>query len=229
MANYQIIMSAGPTPGKIFDLTETEITVGRDIHAGIVINIPEISRRHARFRRGSGGYTVEDLGSTNGTFVNGQRLSSPYMLRSGDTIMFGEAVSLTFEGGGFDPNATVVSASSQAETIAGSVPTPQPESHAATMIAHDPVTPAPQAQAYQPNQVPPPPPEFSGQVPAGPADFGVEYPAEEPKSRTWLWAGLGCLVVLLCGCVAGAILFDMMDMYCQPPFDSLFNFLYTCP
>lgn len=228
MYAYKITMSAGPTPGKIFDLTENEISVGRDIHADIVINVPEISRRHARLWRGSGGYTLEDLGSTNGTYVNGQRLSSPYTLRSGDTIMFGEAVTLVFEGGGIDPDATVVSASSQGETIAGGEPVGQPASHSATMIAHDPATPFP-APVYDHVQVPQQPPAFSGQVPAGPVDFGDDFSAEETKSRTWLWAGLGCLVVMLCGCVAGAILFDMMDMYCQPPFDSLFNFLYTCP
>lgn len=228
MATYKIIMSAGPTPGKIFELTETEITVGRDIHAGIVINVPEVSRRHARFRRDPRGYTLEDLGSTNGTFVNGHRLVAPTILNSGDTIMFGEAITLMFEGSEYDPNATVVSASSQADRITGAGPVGRPASQAATMIAHDPITPPPQP-AYTPVQVPQSSPAFSGQVPAGPSDFGDDLYAEEPKSRTWLWAGLGCLVVMLCGCVAGAILFDMMDMYCQPPFDSLFSFLYTCP
>lgn len=228
MALYKIIMSDGPTPGKVFELSETEITVGRDIHAGIVINVPEVSRRHARFRMDPGGYVLEDLGSTNGTFVNGQRLAAPTFLRSGDTIRFGEAITLMYEAGEFDPNATVVSAAGQSG---------RPASQAATMIAHDPLTPPPgpayqvppTGPAYQTPQVPPPASAFSGQVPAGPSDFGEELYAEEPKSRTWLWAGLGCLVVLLCGCVAGAILFDMMDMYCQPPFDSLLSFLYTCP
>jgi predicted component of type VI protein secretion system len=227
MALYKIVMSDGPTPGKVFELSETEITVGRDIHAGIVINVPEVSRRHARFRLDPGGYVLEDLGSTNGTFVNGQRLVAPTLLRSGDTIRFGEAITLMFEGGEFDADATVVSA-------AGSG---RPASQAATMIAHDPLTPAPEpayqvpatGPAYQSPQFSSPGSAFSGQVPAGPSDFGDELYSEEPKSRTWLWAGLGCLVVLLCGCVAGAILFDMMDMYCQPPFDSLLSFLYTCP
>jgi hypothetical protein len=95
------------------------------------------------------------------------------------------------------------------------------------MVAHEPVAvPSPQLAREPDRQAAP---SFSGQVPPGPADFGEEMPVEEPKNRTWLWAGLGCAVILLCGCVAGAILFDMMNMYCQPPFDSLFSFLYTCP
>jgi predicted component of type VI protein secretion system len=226
MATYKIVMSKGPTPGKTYDLTGTNITIGRDINAEIVITIPEVSRRHSRLRLEAGRYMLEDLGSTNGTFVNGQRLTTPHLMRAGDTIMLGEAVTLMFEGGAYDPNDTVMSSSSQS----------------ATMVAHDspmglpPIDPEPiyvhdQAAAPLPQaaQRPLAPPEFSGQVPVGPMDYGAEMPVEEPKNRIWLWAGVGCLVVILCGCVAGAILFDMMDMYCQEPFDSLLSFLYTCP
>jgi len=240
MPNYQLVMQAGPTPGKTFDLSGTEITLGRDINANLTINIPEVSRRHARFRQEGGSYLLEDLGSTNGTFVNGQRLSSPHFLRVGDVIMLGEAVTLFYQGPAYDPDATVASPSGGLATVmapepprsAPPQPQPQlqnpPQGYVATMVAHEPITAPP---PYSQGQVP----SFSGQIPAGPVgsgsplDFGAEMPPEEPKSRTWLWAGLGCLVVVLCGCVAGAILFDMMDMYCQPPFDSLLSFLYTCP
>jgi hypothetical protein len=228
MAKYQIIMRAGPTPGQTYDLTQSDITIGRDINADIVISIPEISRRHARFRLGPGGYMLEDLGSTNGTFVNGKRLTSPQLLRSGDIIMLGEAVTVVYEGGDFDQKATVLTSSSQDATLVGQEPSVAPPSKAATMYAHDPVA-MPPYQEYPMPEASPAHPAFSGQVPVGPTDFGDEMPVDEPKNRTWLWAGLGCIVILLCGCVAGAILFDMMNMYCQPPFNSLFNFLYTCP
>ncbi len=241
MTNYQLVMRAGPTPGKVFELQGNEVTVGRDIHADFVINIPEVSRRHSRFRLDAGGYAVEDLGSTNGTFVNGQRISGPQRLRAGDSVQLGDAVTLQFSGGDFDFDATVVSSSSNASTVVSQPqqPAQQPyqaarpnaAGHAATMYAHDPIaqppqsggpgTPAPQFTSE---------PAYAGQVPAGPAmAFGEEYPEDEEKNRTWLWAGVGCLVVILCGCVAGAIVFDMMNMYCQPPFDSLLSFLYTCP
>jgi len=79
-----------------------------------------------------------------------------------------------------------------------------------------------------PHAVPPSPPPasppFLGTVPAGPMDYGDD----KSKNRTWLWASLGCVAVIVIGCIAGAVLFDMMDMYCQPPFDSLFSFLYDC-
>jgi hypothetical protein len=228
MAKSQIIMRAGPTPGQTYDLTQPDLTIGRDINADIVISVPEISRRHARFRQGAGGYMLEDLGSTNGTFVNGKRLAAPQLLRTGDIIMLGEAVTVVYEGDVFDQGATVVAPSSQDATLVGQEPSAEPPSKAATMYAHDPIA-MPPPQSYPVPEESPAPPAFSGQVPAGPTDFGDDMHAEEPKSRTWLWAGLGCVVVLLCGCVAGAILFDMMNMYCQPPFDSVLNFLYTCP
>jgi len=249
MADYNLVMRAGPNPGMTFQLTGNEISIGRDINADFVISIPEVSRRHALIRPEAGGYILEDLGSTNGTFVNGRRLSGPYNLRAGDTVMLGEAVTLFAEGPQFDPDATVVSAVSPVATEIAQEPVsppvqpqqpaqPQPPAqpaspsgHAATMLAHDPIA-APQQgdQGPPPVQVAQQPPSFAGQVPAGPMEFGESYPAEEPpQKRTWLWGGMGCLAVMLCGCVAGAIIFDMMNMYCQPPFDSLLSFLYTCP
>ena len=118
--NFQLVMRAGPTPGKTFGLSKSEIVIGRDISTDVVINAAEVSRRHARLRQEGGSYTVEDLGSTNGTFVNGQRLTGPHMLRPGEVIMLGEAVSLAYEAAQFDPNATMVSPS------AGQVSAPPP-------------------------------------------------------------------------------------------------------
>lgn len=219
VSQFQLVMRAGPTTGKFFELIGADITIGRDQSSDIVINIPEVSRKHARLRQETGGFVLEDLGSTNGTFVNGQRLSGPHSLRPGDTIMLGEAVALGYEATSpqYDPNATIVSSSAPGG--------------AETMLAQDPA-----AQSQPPTFESPPPqaqPAYSGQVPAGPMDaLGTpeSLPStEESRSRTWLWAGLGCIVVLLCVCVVGAILFDMTNMYCKPPFDSLLSFIYPCP
>ena len=74
-SQFQLIMRSGPTPGAAFTLEGDQIDIGRDSTNEIVINDAEISRRHARLTFQGGKYVLEDLGSTNGTFVNGQRLA----------------------------------------------------------------------------------------------------------------------------------------------------------
>jgi hypothetical protein len=75
----------------------TEIEVGRDLIAGRdeALDIPlgadgYASGRHARFAHGQDGDVVEDLRSTNGTFVNGDRVSGRRVLRSGDVVTIGQ-------------------------------------------------------------------------------------------------------------------------------------------
>jgi pSer/pThr/pTyr-binding forkhead associated (FHA) protein len=192
---YQMVMKTGPAPGKIFSLEQTEITIGREAGSGVYINDVEVSRRHARLASQFGDYHLEDLESTNGTFVNGQRITGQRILKPGDTVFLGENVSLAYEEVPFDPNATQVS---QAE----------PEQ----VEAHEPDGPQ---EAQYPSS---PPPTYAGQIPASPVDPLV--PEESRPRRTWLWAGLGCAVILACIAVASALIFDALNMYCVPPFRS---------
>jgi predicted component of type VI protein secretion system len=74
------------------------LVIGRDPICDIVINDPEVSRQHARLTRISTGYQLEDLGSTNGTFVNGARLASEIIiLKSGQSVGMGSGVRLNYE------------------------------------------------------------------------------------------------------------------------------------
>lgn len=107
--SFQLVMRVGPSPGKVFPLSAKEIILGRDIENEIVINDSEISRRHTRLLIQEGGYVVEDLGSTNGTFVNGKKIAGSHVLESGQTIRLGENVTLSYEVAGFDPDATLAS------------------------------------------------------------------------------------------------------------------------
>jgi len=67
------------------------IVVGRDAESGIRLDGDEFaSARHARIEPRSDGVWVEDLGSTNGTFVNGDRITSPRVLRKGDALRIGQ-------------------------------------------------------------------------------------------------------------------------------------------
>jgi EmrB/QacA subfamily drug resistance transporter len=81
----------GATRSHLVPLTGT-ITLGRDPACVVVFNDEEISRHHARISPERGGATIEDLSSTNGTFVNGERLLASAALLPGDTIELGSAI-----------------------------------------------------------------------------------------------------------------------------------------
>ncbi len=211
--SFHLIMRSGPTPGKSFELNKSEIYIGRDIHNDIVINDAEVSRKHARLVIQAGGYVLEDLGSTNGTFVNGQRLMGPHVLRPNELIMLGENVSLVFETS-YDANATVVSVPSESPK---SVP-----SQVAPMPAY--VPPARQTESGFKPPEPQPQPTYTSQVPPGPAEPYYEPLPEKKSNRTLLLAGCGCLIVILCVLIAGAIMFDRLNLYCTPPFNVITNF-----
>lgn len=81
----------GPGAGRRVNV-EARLLVGRDPAADVVIEDPEMSARHAAFLPADGGVTVEDVGSTNGTFVNGDRLEGQRALRPGDRVQLGATV-----------------------------------------------------------------------------------------------------------------------------------------
>ena len=77
--------------GKTFDLG-TELTIGRNEKCHITLDDTYVSQTHARiFSRGDT-YLVEDLGSTNGTYINRKRITSPVELRRGDQVKIGKTV-----------------------------------------------------------------------------------------------------------------------------------------
>lgn len=85
----------GEQAGRVFKLEE-ELVIGRGGQASILIEDEGVSRRHARiWREAEGPVTLEDLGSTNGTFCNGQRVSRQ-ILKDGDKIQVGPTTILKF-------------------------------------------------------------------------------------------------------------------------------------
>ena len=94
---YRMVVRRGPTPGLILELSKSDLTVGRDLSNDFVINDVEVSRKHLRLILVGEHYRVEDLGSTNGTFVNGQRLSGPHNLVPGELLSLGEHLPLVYE------------------------------------------------------------------------------------------------------------------------------------
>jgi FHA domain len=75
---------------QVFDLDQPSIVVGRDESADILIDNPSMSRRHAELRQEGAGWVVEDLGSSNGTFIGGERIDGPRPIEVGSEIGFGK-------------------------------------------------------------------------------------------------------------------------------------------
>ena len=92
----QLVVNQGPQPGQTFILDQDLLTLGRDPGNDIVISDPQVSRQHARVTRQGETMVIEDTGSTNGTFVNGVRLTGPHTLANGDVIGLGDAATLAY-------------------------------------------------------------------------------------------------------------------------------------
>jgi pSer/pThr/pTyr-binding forkhead associated (FHA) protein len=82
-----LIVTSGPISGRRVNVGGA-VTVGRE-SADLTIADERVSRRHAVFRPLEGGVAVEDLGSLNGTWVNGIRIEAPVRLGAGDTVVVG--------------------------------------------------------------------------------------------------------------------------------------------
>jgi len=107
-----LVFSEGPLSGRRVEV-DAELVVGRE-DAGLTIEDEEISRRHAVIRPGDGGIEIEDLGSTNGTYVNGVRIEGVTRLASGDTVQLGKSV-------------LQVESVRAAATVTAAVPAPPPQ------------------------------------------------------------------------------------------------------
>ncbi len=195
LPTHRLVMHSGPMSGKAFPIEKSEVFIGRDLGNDIVINDPEMSRRHARIFLQGNSYLIEDLGSTNGTTVSGQRLVGPYALRPGDIIIFGENLSMVFET--LQPEAAATVASSRAP-VARATP---------------PVQPAPQPPPVP--SYPPPPSQY-----ARPMDTGEQPGAKKKPSLVLII--VAAVLLFLCLCVAVLFAIDVTDSWCWL-FGWLFN------
>jgi len=102
-----LIVRDGPLGGRRFEVQSGEVSIGRESTDVLLEDDSEVSRNHAVVRASDRGVEVEDLGSTNGTFVNERRISGPTSLSTGDIVRVGQTrLDLEIEE---DPNKTIVS------------------------------------------------------------------------------------------------------------------------
>lgn len=86
----RLVVTEGPLRGMTIPLTEAAVVIGRASDSTLVLDDDFASARHARLTPGPEGWVVEDLGSTNGTRVNGQPLEQPAMAVEGTSIQIGK-------------------------------------------------------------------------------------------------------------------------------------------
>ena len=235
--SFRLVVRRGPQPNQTYEISKDLTTLGRDISNDIVINDRETSRHHLRLARAASGISVEDLGSTNGTFVNGKRVSGVTPLQNGDMIGLGETVTLAVE----------ISMIAPSQTSAGDSPTPAPAM---------PSQSAPEAPySPPPAYAPPPAPDPYAQIPeaaAAPAYAEQPQPMQQPAYFNQLggqgappppgvypgydydpyagrdegggaspWLILGCFVFFLLSFVClgaiGLLLIDTFNLWCETP------------
>jgi pSer/pThr/pTyr-binding forkhead associated (FHA) protein len=116
---YQLLVQKGPAPGKVYTLNKETMVMGRDPASDIVIEDLEVSRQHARMLRTPAGYQLQDMGSTNGSFVDGQRLGgTPVALVAGQLLLLGSNVELVYQViSDIDPMATIIAPSSRTPKV----------------------------------------------------------------------------------------------------------------
>jgi len=91
MPALRLVIVEGSDVGRDFQVSGS-LSIGRDTAAGIVIDDDEASRRHAVVTRDGEGLVVRDLDSTNGTWVNEERVAPERRMRVGDRLRIGSTV-----------------------------------------------------------------------------------------------------------------------------------------
>ncbi len=88
----RLIVKQGPQIGIAFPIVQNQLLLGREEACDIRIQDAESSRHHCEITWQNGAFVVQDLGSSNGTFVNGAQITAPTKLNAGDKIGVGQTV-----------------------------------------------------------------------------------------------------------------------------------------
>ena len=99
----RLVIESGPHKGDEYIVRKQTTLIGRHIACDLIVDDAQVSRRHCQISWDGVYCTVEDLGSTNGTFINGQPLTAAYALRPGDKV---QVANVIFQFA--DPQATLV-------------------------------------------------------------------------------------------------------------------------
>lgn len=84
-----LLIIKGPRTGEKIPLSKLPFTIGREESAEFQVEVENVSRKHLRISKGNTGFIIEDLGSSNGTFVNDERIEKPREIKDNDKIALG--------------------------------------------------------------------------------------------------------------------------------------------
>jgi FHA domain-containing protein len=87
-----LVVTQGGQTGQSAALADGVILIGRGADCQIILDDDYVSTRHARVVSGENGIYLEDLGSTNGSYVNGQRITAPTTITMSDTVRIGKTI-----------------------------------------------------------------------------------------------------------------------------------------
>ncbi len=93
-----LILQEGQEAGRSWPIRKEKVIIGRSEDCDVVLLERQVSRYHAQIRRTDSQYVLEDLGSKNGTYVNGREVTGPCTLQDGDEIQIALCVKLSFVG-----------------------------------------------------------------------------------------------------------------------------------
>ena len=142
--NIQLIANIqGLSLGYLFE-PDKEVTIGREIGNSIAPLVDSLSRKHARIFCKDGVWTLEDLESSNGSYLNGTKIEAPSPLKTGDVMRFG-MMSLSVE-----LKAPAAASAAPAAPAAPAVPVPAPAPAAAPVAELEPVADLPPVEPLKP-------------------------------------------------------------------------------
>lgn len=118
-----LTVQQGPNVGMVYPLPQSGVVViGRHSDNSITIDHPTVSRRHAQLSIQNGLIALSDLGSANGTWVNGNRISSVVNIRPGDQISIGDEILLTLDNAPDSDRTIISSAAMMAKPMVAAAP-----------------------------------------------------------------------------------------------------------
>jgi hypothetical protein len=225
----ELVVESGPDAGKVFQIGQTMLVAGRQIGTDIQLNDDQISRRHASFEEVNNILLLNDLGSANGTRLNGRLIDAnrPLSLSPGDRVQIGRTTLLVKEAPGVKEEPTLTGGERTITEFAGAFPANPPYAspvnadrahNLADQFHPEPPAPAPyyqnpgyiapdspQPPSFPPNGPyvqPPPPSQAPPYYRNGPV---MQPPVSKKSSQGPVLAGIAGILIVAIAAI-GAIL-----------------------